>query len=380
MSNTTDSQHHENVNKSKQSQEKKGSTRNQASMSSPVSENNRYQNEDINVASFQNPLHKTTPSKSPLSIHIEVDIDPPPDDGKESKKLTENEMQKLGLPSHHVHWSLPPVLSLSRKDEDTVKEHQNMVVEDNTLNDKINEVARVRNKAAYVHKSNTENEIKDKKDTKKANKENLLAPSDIRITYSVSDDLGGSGEYENDLSLNVNNFDDDGSHDSDTDSWVFGRDNSNQNGKRQEPPWYTPSSGDNKEDTEEIEPPRALPSRIVNEIQLGHHRNGDLSDRFPHSKTIDDVMKENVLNKDSVELLSNSNEYHDHIIQHDSNKDDSTSICDLDCGITGGTCFIEKEHHYKNDRNFNENDWVKIKKRCLCPLGKQGAKCTKGKF
>ena len=142
MSNQTDSQENKKVTKNKDStaNDAKGSiNNNQGSVEASFSSETNPNDNEI-TSSFQNPLHNTIPSKAPLSIHIEVDIDPPPD-GKESKKLTENEMQNLGLPSHHVHWSLPPVLSLSRKDEDPMKEHQN-IMEDNTLNDKINEVAR----------------------------------------------------------------------------------------------------------------------------------------------------------------------------------------------------------------------------------------------
>ena len=180
------------------------------------------------------------------------------------------------------------------------------MIEDNTLNDKINEVARLRNKIAYQHEnkehtSTTENNREDKKDK---TKDGLLAPSDIRITYSVSDEIGGSGEYENDLSLNVNNVDDDGSHDLDTDSWTFGiKEESNQNENSQKQPWYTSSYEDN---IGEIEPPRALPSRIVNKVQPRFHRNGDLSDRFPHNKVVDTV-KETPLRAQLIR--GNTNEY-----------------------------------------------------------------------
>jgi hypothetical protein len=110
----------------------------------------------------------------------------------------------------------------------------------------------------------------------------------------------------------------------------------------------------------EIEPPRALPSRIIN-----NHKNGDLSDRFPPSHVID-TLKETPLRT----TFNRGNTIHDHII---NNEDDN--LCDLDCGLEGGSCFMEKEHRYKKDRNFNENDWIKITKRCLCPLGRQGERC-----
>ena len=373
VSNKTDSQQNEKVTKNKDSTttDTKGSiTNKQGSVEASLSSETNQNNNDL-TSSFQNPLHNTIPSKSPLSIHIEVDIDPPPD-GKESKKLTEDEMENLGLPSHHVHWSLPPVLSLSRKDEDLMKEQQN-IMEDNTLNNKINEVARARNKMAQVYDSGQYNSGENNEDEEKiveANKEHLLAPSDIHITYSVSDndDIVGSGQYENDLSLNVNNFDDDGSHDADTDSWTFGEKDSTKNGDRQQP-WFSSSFGDNNGNMEEIEPPRALPSRIVNNIQTGYHRNGDLSDRFPHSRAID--VHDEKSNNDK-------NNVHDdgHLTTKHNSDDDN--LCDLDCGKEGGSCFMEKEYHYQNDRNFNSNDWVKIKKRCLCPLGKQGQTCEEG--
>ena len=344
--------------------------------------NPTYQNDnERKSSSFQNPLQNTiASSKAPLSIHIEVDIDPPPDDGKESKKLSEDELKKLGLPSHHVHWSLPPVLSLSRKDEDTMKEQQNSIVGDNTLNAKINEVARARSKgvASYNNQyhSMTQNDHVTQQGQNTASKENLLAPSDIHITYSVSDNDIGSGQYENDVSLNMNSFDDDESHDSDTDSWIFGKDDSEKEHESLPKPsaWYSSEVEDksNNENIEEIEPPRALPSRIVNNIPSGHHKNGDLSDRFPHT------MKLDLMNDNSKNLKTNDDTENNNFIKYNSEEDESNS-CDLDCGVDGGSCFMEKEHHYKNDRNFNENDWVKIKKRCLCPLGKQGTKCEMGK-
>jgi hypothetical protein len=179
VSNKTDShQHHENCNKSQNASRKEsdqkfgGSTPQQASFG--ISSHNTHQHGET-TSSFQNPLHNTIPSKAPLSIHIEVDIDPPPY-RTDSKKLSEKELQKLGLPSHHVHWSLPPVLSLSRKDEDLVKEHQK-IIEDNTLNDKINEVARLRSKISDTqendHNTYTENNRQDKKDKNKIKKDGL---------------------------------------------------------------------------------------------------------------------------------------------------------------------------------------------------------------
>ena len=345
-----------------------------------VSERNpKYQNDnERKSSSLQNPLQNTiASSKAPLSIHIEVDIDPPPDDGKESKKLSEDELKKLGLPSHHVHWSLPPVLSLSRKDEDTIKEQLNTNIGDNTLNAKINEVARARSKGAESNKnqyhSTLQNDHVTGQGKNTASKENLLAPSDIHITYSVSDNDIGSGQFENDVSLNMNSFDDDDSHDSDTDSWIFGKENRNEE-KENAPKtsaWYD-SEFEVKENNEEIEPPRALPSRIVNDVLPAHHRNGDLSDRFPHTMNLD------LVSDDSKNVQSKEHTENDHFVKYNAGEADTNS-CDLDCGVDGGSCFMEKEHHYKNDRNFNENDWVKIKKRCLCPLGKQGTKCELGK-
>ena len=379
VSNVTGTQQrHKNISQGKDTE---GSTSNQGF--GEVSElNPKYQNDnERESSSFQNPLQNTiASSKAPLSIHIEVDIDPPPDDGKESKKLTEDELKKLGLPSHHVHWSLPPVLSLSRKDEDTMKEHENTINGDNILNDKINEVARARSKGVSKNNqyhSNVQNDHLTETGKNTASKENLLAPSDIHITYSVSDNDIGSGQYENDVSLNMNSFDDDGSHDSDTDSWIFGKENSMKDDENNQHPstWYAPEleGKNNNENTEEIEPPRALPSRIVNNIPPAHHRNGDLSDRFPHSlksKTVD----ENSNKGNAMEHINNGDD-----VKYDTAAGDS-EMCDLDCGTQGGSCFMEKEHHYKNDRNFNDNDWIKIRKRCLCPLGKQGLKCEMGEL
>jgi hypothetical protein len=37
---------------------------------------------------------------SPLAVQIEVDIDPPPSGG-----LTDEKLEKLGLPTHHVHFT-----------------------------------------------------------------------------------------------------------------------------------------------------------------------------------------------------------------------------------------------------------------------------------
>ena len=138
--------------------------------------------------------------------------------------------------------------------------------------------------------------------------------------------------------------------------------------------WYSSEVEDksNNENIEEIEPPRALPSRIVNNIPSGQHKNGDLSDRFPHT------MKLDLMNDNTKNLKTKDDTENDNLMKYNSEEYESNS-CDLDCGVEGGSCFMEKEHHYKNDRNFNENDWVKIKKRCLCPLGKQGTKCEMGK-
>ena len=347
---------------------------NRGSFKTSLSENNQIQKDvEPTSPSVHNPLHNTLPSKEPLSIHIEVDIDPPPDE-KISKRLSENEMKNLGLPSHHVHWSLPPVLSLSRTDEDLAKEGNRKNVDDiahKTLNDKINEVARARNKLAYKYDSKEQRLENDKQQTRN---KNLLAPSDIHITYSISDDSENSGEYENDLSININSFDDDGSRDSDIDSWTFGSKSLNQDKPHiQNHAWQRDELSDssNVDSEEEIEPPRALPSRIVKDVPQGvHHKNGDLSDRFPHTDTTDTAPE-----KRRSEAKPQKGSQNNHITQQDY----EDSLCDLDCGMTGGNCFLEKEHHYKDDRNFVEKDWVKIHKRCLCPLGKQGKKCENGK-
>ena len=351
------------------------SSPNRGSFKTSLSENNQIQKDvEPTSSSVHNPLHNTLPSKEPLSIHIEVDIDPPPDE-KISKRLSENEMKNLGLPSHHVHWSLPPVLSLSRKDEDLAKEGNRKNVDDiahKTLNDKINEVARARNKLAYKYDSKEQRLENDKQQTRN---KNLLAPSDIRITYSISDDgEENSGEYENDLSININSFDDDGSRDSDVDSWTFGSNSLNQDEPHiQDHAWQRDALSDvsNVDSDEEIEPPRALPSRIIKDVPQGvHHKNGDLSDRFPHTDTTDSAPQ-----KRRNEAKPPKGSQNNHITQQDY----EDSLCDLDCGMTGGNCFLEKEHHYKDDRNFVEKDWVKIHKRCLCPLGRQGKKCENGK-
>ena len=276
-------------------------------------------------------------------------------------------MNTLGLPSHHVHWSLPPVLSMSRKDEDKLKELHKMV-EDNTLNEKINEVARLRNKIAYRHdtadSSSQRENIGGDKDNKET-KEGLLAPSDIRVTYSVLDE-SGSGEYPKVSSRNANGVDDDGSSDLDSDSWAFGEDIGNPYENFEN--WNSLYYGEKLNNNGEMEPPRALPSRTVSNEQSTFHRNGDISDRVPHSKMVDSTEEALVAKKLNDK---SKNGYHDRLIT-----DENGNLCDLDCGLDGGSCFMEKEHQHKNDI---ADAGVKTHKRCLCPLGKSGEKCKHGK-
>ena len=45
------------------------------------------------------------------------------------------------------------------------------------------------------------------------------------------------------------------------------------------------------------------------------------------------------------------------------------AFCNLDCGLEGGQCFMERQ-----------TETGDIKKRCLCPAGKTGHGCSTGKY
>lgn len=91
--------------------------------------------------------------KSPISIQIEVDIDPPPSKPGDATP-TEEELRKLGLPSHHVHYSSSAISSKNN-------------INYNNLEDQF---------------------ILPASEPRKHPSEELLEPSDIHLTYSETDD------------------------------------------------------------------------------------------------------------------------------------------------------------------------------------------------
>ena len=163
---------------------------------------------------------------SPINIHIEVDIDPPKD-----QHLSPEELQRLGLPPNHVH---------------------------------------------YINKNVDTPHV-----------EELLAPSDIKVTYSETDTEEDPSpelpekllhqDLETEAYENYQNYNE----------ALFG------------------SSG-----SASPEPPRALPSK-EGFVPLPHHHNGDISDRVPPSA---------VTYEDKLYSLE--------------------AMCDLHCGL--GSCLLEK--------------------------------------
>ena len=63
----------------------------------PSSNNNKF-----NGLPYTKPIGSTSKSKAPIAIQIEVDIDPP---ANENKDLSEEQLMRLGLPAHHVHYT-----------------------------------------------------------------------------------------------------------------------------------------------------------------------------------------------------------------------------------------------------------------------------------
>ena len=175
----------------------------------------------------RNATKKAPSNSSPINIHIEVDIDPP----AEQPQLSPEELQSLGLPATHVHYDINKQLTSS----------------------------------ADSH-------------------EELLAPSDIKVTYS-------EGEAAEEQPLRDKLL-------TSVASAASGEDEAYENYAHFTSDLYgTP------------EPPRALPL----------HHNGDISDRIPHGNP--------PLSDDS----------------RSPSEDTLYSIeaqCDLQCGR--GTCHLEK--------------------------------------
>ena len=177
-----------------------------------------------NPSSDNNSLNSSLKKSSPINIHIEVDIDPP----KDQQKLSPEELQRLGLPPNHVHY------------------------------DNIN----------------------------KPHVEELLAPSDIKVTYSeteleekpevqdLKDRIIETEAYENYQNYN---------------EAIFG----------------------NSEAAASPEPPRALPSQEEGLVPPPQHHNGDISDRVPPSEVT----------------------YEDKLFSLEA-------MCDLNCGP--GSCLLER--------------------------------------
>ena len=175
----------------------------------------------------RNATKKAPSNSSPINIHIEVDIDPP----AEQPQLSPEELQSLGLPATHVHYDINKQLTSS----------------------------------ADSH-------------------EELLAPSDIKVTYSEGEAAEEQPLRDKLLTSVV--------------SEASGEDEAYENYAHFTSDLYgTP------------EPPRALPL----------HHNGDISDRIPHGNP--------PLSDDS----------------RSPSEDTLYSIeahCDLQCGR--GTCHLEK--------------------------------------
>jgi hypothetical protein len=73
----------------------------------------------------------------------------------------------------------------------------------------------------------------------------------------------------------------------------------------------------------------------------------------------DDINKEDTAKKE--EMTKKAESYSDRVFEVDA-------FCNLDCGLNGGQCFMERQV-----------DTGDIKKRCLCPAGKTGQGCSSGK-
>ena len=181
-----------------------------------------------NPSSDNNSLNSSSSLKksSPINIHIEVDIDPP----KDQQKLSPEELQRLGLPPNHVHY------------ENINKPHV----------------------------------------------EELLAPSDIKVTYSETEEFEPEEPQaaglkdriiETEAYENYQNYNE----------VIFGN---AIEGSESSP-----------------EPPRALPSKEGLLPQM--HHNGDISDRVPPSEVT----------------------YEDKLFSLEA-------MCDLNCGP--GSCLLER--------------------------------------
>lgn len=224
--------------------------------------NNHLSNPSSDSKNSSSPIITSQKKSSPINIHIEVDIDPPKAVTAEDQ-LSPVELESLGLPSTHVHYS------------------------------------------------NTGN---------KPPSEELLAPSDIKVTYSKEGEDAEEQPLRDKLMSSV-------------DSEVLAYDNYQSYndavfGLNPEPPRALPSS--EGQETREQPPPAEHPPAPA--AAAVHH--GDLSDRVPPSE---------VTFEDKIYTLE--------------------AMCDLDCGVRG-QCLLEKL----------EKD--SLRKRCLCPVGKTGEKCA----
>ena len=78
-----------------------------------------------------------------------------------------------------------------------------------------------------------------------------------------------------------------------------------------------------------------------------HHKNGDLSDRMPHTTNLDSRPENSAtLKVDNNEIIGTDAP---HVNRNGINDEDDEAKeyldCDLDCGesTVGGSCFLEKE-------------------------------------
>ena len=103
---------------------------------------NHHNNHLLNPSSDISKKAKTSKLSSPINIHIEVDIDPPPVSNDQQPQLSPEELQSLGLPTNHVHFDV----------------------------------------------NNNNKQLTSADSSEGEHHEELLAPSDIRVTYTEEDE------------------------------------------------------------------------------------------------------------------------------------------------------------------------------------------------